>query len=185
MEIILIRHGKPQELPQTTLSPNDFGKWLMKYKKVGIDKKYPPNTTTKQCVKSSKVMISSDLQRSIESAKILGKTKKHIVDKNFREVEMPFSSWVFPKFSPTIWLILNRILWFLGYSKKCESYKNAKSRSIECAQKLQTLAKENQSIVLIGHCFMNRFIGKQLLHAGWLSSKRQQSGYWGVSICTK
>lgn len=185
MKIILIRHGRPTAVPKTLLSPLGFGHWLMDYKKVGIDKSSSPDKKTKGSVESSKLILCSDLTRSIESAKILGKSKQYIIDKSYQEVEMPFHSWVFPKLSPTIWVILNRTLWFLGYSKNCESYSNAKSRSIECAQKLQKLAKKNQSIVLVGHGFMNRFIGRQLLKAGWLGPKRQQSDHWGVNIYLK
>ena len=184
-KIILIRHGKPILQPQPPLSSADFGKWLSKYNEASIDENVSPNTTTRQIVESSEIIISSNLKRSIESAKILGITKKHIVDKTFEEVGMPYNSWVFPKMPPTLWIILNRTLWFLGYSKNCESYQDAKSRSIECAQKLQEIVKENHSIALIGHGFMNRFIGKQLLNAGWLGSKRPQSGYWKASIYLK
>ena len=185
MKIILIRHGKPVSQPQPPLSSADFGKWLSKYNEASIDENVLPNIATRQIVESSEIIISSNLKRSIESVKELGITKKHIVDKIFDEVGMPYNSWVFPKMSPTLWIILNRTLWFLGYSKNCESYQDAKSRSIECAQKLQKIVKENQSVALIGHGFINRFIGKQLLYAGWRGSKWQQSGYWKANIYLK
>ncbi|WP_223855443.1 histidine phosphatase family protein [Pseudomonas oryzihabitans] len=70
-------------------------------------------------------------------------------------------------------------------AKDSESYVQAKQRSRQAADKLAALAGGPDSILLLGHGFMNRLIARQLLRQGWLEVSKTGSGYWGFAVYEK
>ena len=51
--------------------------------------------------------------------------------------------------------------------KKLESKRDIKLRVTKAAQYLIKLVEEHDSVILIGHGIMNRFLVKELLKTGW------------------
>ncbi len=86
------------------------------------------------------------------------------------------------KLSPNIWLIIFRILWFFGYSRNCESYKDIKQRAKKASSKLIKLSKEHDKIILFGHGVFNRLILKEMISKGWKNTKKLESKNWGYGI---
>ena len=71
-----------------------------------------------------------------------------------------------------------------GYSRDCESVKEAKIRAGTAAEVLVEQAKEHFSVVLIGHGFLNRFIGNELHKKGLKRNERTSSKHWRATTYT-
>lgn len=183
MEISLIRHGKSQHTEMDRLTCAEFIDWMKKYDANGVYKKETYPKTTLKKISTAKVVITSDLERAIHSAKLLKPEKEIISDSIFREVEFPSLPSVFQniKLNPTIWAIFLRLLWFSGYSKECESLMEAKVRAKKASQKLVDYATEHGALVLVGHGFFNRLIGKKLRRNGWRGKRRTGLTHWNCT----
>jgi len=179
-QIVLFRHGKVSIKNNKKISAFKFQDWIEEYNNCDIifDKTVFKN---KEIVENSDVIICSNLKRSIQSAKFFNK-EILINDEIFNEVEIPYTKWSILKLSPNMWLIIFRILWFLGYSKNCESYKNAKQRAKKAASKLTKLAKEYNKIILFGHGIFNRLILREMISRDWEVTKKIESQNWGYGI---
>ncbi len=183
MEISFIRHGKSLLKDNKKKTCIEFKEWVKNYDLSGVleEKVLPPSTI--QRVADANVFITSDLKRSIDSAKLLRKEVHVVTDKLYREIELPVPStglWNI-KISPSIWLILLRCLWLVGYTNDCESYKSAKQRAKKAVGQLIEYAEEYQKVAVVGHGFFNMLMVKELLNLGWDGKKMISSKHWSVS----
>ncbi|WP_419962420.1 histidine phosphatase family protein [Psychrobacillus sp. BM2] len=183
MEISLIRHGKSQLLENDTITFAEFKKWNEKYDYNGVfeESTYPEITIEK--VATAKFVVTSDLKRSIVSASLLNPKTKTISDPLFREIELPANLTILfnIKLKPNNWAVILRLLWFCGYSNKCESFKQAKFRAKKATKLLISYAKEHKSIVLVGHGFFNMLIAKELRNMGWKGKRKSGAKHWSCS----
>ncbi|ENH96052.1 hypothetical protein J416_12644 [Gracilibacillus halophilus YIM-C55.5] len=178
MEISLIRHGKSKFTDNHPITGEEFKNWVKSYDDIGVFKEhlYPQETLNK--IQSVNIVISSDLKRSIESAKLLHQNINITSMPLFRETELPIPLIKGIKLNPNVWLFTLRCLWFLGYSRDCESIFNAKLRAQKAAQVLIEQAQEHKSIALVGHGVFNMFIRKELLKKGWIGKRKTSSKHW-------
>jgi len=144
----------------------------------GLDKGNMPTKSAIQKAAECSFSVCSHLPRSIESATFLKIVKPGLVSPLFRECEMPYSNWQFPKLPKTAWPILFRLLQVAGYSANAESYKEMKKRSNECALQLTDFARSYGSVLFVGHGVLNWFIHNQLLAMGWLGPKKSPKKHW-------
>jgi len=186
IEISLIRHGKSVLNGNKKKNCEEFKKWVNNYNLSGVveEKELPPSTLKK--VAHAKVVITSDLKRSIESAKILRNNVHIMTDTLFREVELPIPSSKLGniKLKPQVWSGILRCLWFCGYSNSCESYESAKERAKQAAGQLIEYAEEYHSVVVVGHGFFNLLLAKELIKRGWNGQKMKSSKHWSVTSYT-
>jgi len=183
MEISLIRHGKSLWTENKPITCQEFRNWVERYDSHGIfeERSYPLETLEK--IAAAKMIITSNLKRSMESAKLLNPNIQTISDTSFRETELPIPSatlWGL-KLQASTWAVLLRCLWFIGYSKGCESLREAEKRAEKAAILLVNYAKEHHHVVLVGHGFFNMLIAKELKKMGWNGARRTSSKNW---ICT-
>lgn len=180
MEIVLIRHGKPKIEMSGKVSASEFGAWLSEYNGAEIDKEYQPSIKAIERAKSCSYTVCSSLRRSVESAKLLSIEKPDLISDVFRECEMPYSNWGYPKLSKTLWPLVFRLLQLSGYSSNAETYKEIKERSKECATHLADLAQQHGSVLFVGHGVLNWLLHKHLLKMGWSGPEKSASSHWGV-----
>jgi broad specificity phosphatase PhoE len=178
LEIILIRHGKPRIDTSGSVSPAEFGKWVSDYDKAGIDKGHKPAASTIQKVSACSFTVCSNLPRSTESAELLNIAKPGLVSPLFRECEMPYSNWQYPKLPKTAWPLLFRLLQITGYSANAESYREMKKRSNDCAMQLADFARDHDSVLFVGHGVLLWFIHRHLLNMGWFGPKKSPKKHW-------
>lgn len=175
MEIILLRHGKPEVELSGYLNADEFKQLVYSYSQSGVQgspaKKLKEYFTTHY-------VVCSDLPRSIESVKKAGLNKIHLSEALFRETDIPHFDKSFLKLPVTAWLIMLRIMWLFGFKKNGESFSEAKNRAKDAASRLIDLAKENKKVILVGHGLMNRLIAKQLLFNQWQESDKSGKRYW-------
>lgn len=185
MKIILVRHGEPDMAEYTSGKDGTYGEWLKKYNASGIRQEMRPPEELLELIDEVDVLISSDLKRALDSARLLAGNKVIMQNPIFREFELPESKRKLPKFSPGIWSFIFRVLWFSGYSNKSENFTDAKKRIKLSADKLTDLAIKHSDVVLVGHGLMNRFIGAELKKQGWRKGRYGGKGYWSYFEYTR
>ena len=185
MEIAIARHGPPDAPPKQRLSAREFAHWVRQYNTSLLhhDARPPPSLLAyaEQCP----LLLCSKLARSLDSARALGVARPLIFDAIFDEAGMPSANWSAPKMSPRLWLVFFRLSWLLGYRKHSESVAEARRRAVTAAARLETLAREQGRILLLGHGFFNRMIVRELIKAGWAGPVRPSRHFWGLSVYRK
>jgi broad specificity phosphatase PhoE len=182
MEISLIRHGKSKSTENNRITCQAFIDWVKKYDHNGVfeENSYPEETLNK--IAAANIVITSDLKRSVESAKLLNPNIKAISVPLFRETELPTITKLWGvKLKPRIWALILRCLCFGGYSRGCESLSNAKGRAKKASELLVKYAQEHTSVVLIGHGFFNMLIAEELQKTGWKGKRKTSSTHWNCT----
>ena len=177
MEIVLIRHGKPIAAINPKLSAIGFMNWVVNYNASKVDAESFPSEGLRQLIQTH-FIVTSDLARAIDSVKICGGLEPHLVLDKLREMEIPSYKLPF-KLKAYTWLVLNRILWFIGVKNEVESFKEAKIRANNSAKELISLALQHNKVVVFGHGLMNKYIAKELEQFGWDSASEGKS-YWST-----
>ncbi len=162
MEIIIYRHAEPIVSGNEIISGHDFPLWVLRYNDSGIIKIEPQ-------VKKEKIVLTSNLKRSIETGKLIG--EKIIQNSIFCEAEVPLIKFPAIKMRAKFWLALSRFLWLFELKKNCELFKKAKQRAIQIVEKIESHLLESQRVVIVGHGFINRLIKKELIHRKWSLSQ--------------
>jgi len=182
LQIVLMRHGKPEIDTCLRVNALEFGAWVDKYNAAGVDAACQPPQTAIEQAKQCTFTVCSNLPRSLESAKTLGIERLGISDNMFREMDMPHAAWRFPKLSVLAWSVIFRLAWALGYSAGVESFKAAKERARSCAEHLASLASAHGTVLFIGHGSLNWFVAKNLKSMGWSCTEKPPREYWEFSV---
>lgn len=179
MRITLIRHGRPEFELVGSVRANELKYMIHAYNLSGIVD-VPPEKAI-NLLDKHKVVICSDLPRSLDSAKLMGASDVYVSSALYQETKIPYFSYFPIKLSVNVWLVLLRSLWFLGFSKNGESLLAAKHRAREAAQSLIQLAEQFNSVLLVGHGFINYLIAKELRKNKWSGPKQPGKNYWQFS----
>lgn len=181
MEIILVRHGKPVLPSLKNITASDFTHWITEYNQAGLCASSTPSHALLKQVADSKLVISSTLKRSIESAQAL-QASHHLSDPLFNEADLPVSNGAFLKLSPKYWAIYFRIAWLFGYSTNIESYRDTKARAFHAVNRLVELAHIHKKVLLVGHGVYNQMLANELRKHGWSGPKRPAAKHWSYAI---
>ena len=182
MKIVILRHGQPDFSQTGLMSSAEFKEWVRSYDESSIVSSSKPSSQLNELAKSSSLVVCSSLRRSVDSGKLLKDSDKILIDSIFNEAGLPTNDWCFVKMTSNLWLIILRIMWFLGYSSNSESRKEASVRAKKAAQLLNELSKKNAVLMLVGHGIINRLLGRALTDIGWKVQKDAQSNYWSYAV---
>lgn len=180
-QITLIRHAKVDIDNSRKINAHSLQKWVEAYDVAPIHTESLPAQETVALAQSADVVITSTLSRTIDSAKVLG-VDVYEENKIFNEAAIPEVNIPFLKLKPKIWLVILRVLLLFGLGKKDVSLKVSKMQANEAAQRLVTLSRKYDHVVLVGHGGMNWLIGKVLLKEGWILEGKWSHENWGVSV---
>lgn len=182
MEIAILRHGKPVIPNLKPLSAMGFSSWVRDYNLAPLSDSSRPTSEAQRFASRCCVIVCSKLRRSIDSAKALNGEKILVADELLAEAELPIAAWHRPKLSPGIWAVIFRVLWFLGYSRGSESFREAKARANRASKMLIALAEEHQSVLFVGHGVFNRLVANELRKAGWIGPNNPGSKHWAFGV---
>ena len=182
MEIILLRHGKPDFSAEKWIAIRDLPQMITDYNRSGVSQLAPEASV--KMAQNCEHIVCSDLLRSSQSAQLLGVEQIHLSESLFREADLPVTLWPSMKMSPYFWLVFFRILWFFGHSANGESIAQARVRAVTAMQQLYRLAQTHGRVLLVGHGILNQLIAKELLSYGWQGPKRPARDHWGYSRYT-
>ena len=183
MKIVLLRHGRTSLPPWPWIRAAELGNWIDSYNSAGIQDKLPPSKAlaiAEQC----RLIVTSDLLRSVESGRVLGSRTPMISDGLFREAGLPYRSAAFIRMPPYVWAVLFRLLWSFGFKTNGESIHAFRKRAQSAAMFLISLASEHDSVLLVGHGLINSYIARELLSAGWLGPGKTEIRHWGFTEYT-
>src|SRR3990172_9517644 len=120
MKIVLLRHGLTNLSPWPWIRACELGRWIAAYNRAGIQD-MPPSAAAMAVAGQCKVIVTSDLVRSVESGRVLGAGTPMMSEGLFREAGLPYGSTAFIKMPPFVWAMLFRFLWSFGFKTKGES----------------------------------------------------------------
>ena len=183
-KIILIRHAQVDIDNSKKVDSQTLQEWIELYDHAPIVKESLPTEITITLAQDADVVVTSTLSRAIDSAKVLG---VEVSEENslFNEALIPKVSMPYLKFRPKTWLVILRLLLFVGLGKKDTSFKASKTQAKNAAIHLETLTNAHETVTLVGHGGMNWLIGKALTQRGWIQEGKSGHGNWGVSIFSK
>jgi hypothetical protein len=191
IQITILRHGIP-DLPEWgKVHASKMPEWINAYNAAGVKNSVSPIVLKMINHSSHQFIVCSNLKRSIHSAKIIGYQSPHLVDAVFREAELPTIQIPFIRLTPHQWSMVFRGFWFIGVSTDIEPLAAFKQRVSSAAEQLIKSAEKHDSVLLIGHGVINRFISKALISKGWIGEKapngNQYHGYeyWEHAQYTK
>ena len=180
MEITLIRHGKPTFELKGKAKAREIGEIIRRYDLSGIEDEAPENA--KQRASACHFAVCSDFTRSLESAKALGFADILLSDPMFREIAIPHFKTGSLTMSVGAWGLVLRCMSVIGFSRNGESLAMAKQRAQIAASALIDMAHEYQSVLLVGHGFVNYFIAQELLARNWVGPTKPGGGYWEYGV---
>ena len=177
-KIILIRHGEPEVAIKKFYSRNEMLLYDEEYLNSNIKgfKKSPLEEV------QVKKVYHSPLRRAEHTAQLLFPKSELIADERFKEFERGVAYNLPLKLPLKLWKIISRGMWFLGFSKKAESFRKARKRVKANAEFLQNKALEEGTVVVVAHGFHNRFLTYYLKKIGWEISYSSGYGFLGVQI---
>ena len=175
MEIILLRHGKPDVELKGHFNASEIKQLVLEYAQSGVQDSPPVNLKDRFNIC---YVVCSNLPRSVQSANKLGINEIHISDALFKETDIPHFDQGIIKMPAMAWLTVLRVMWLFGFKKNGESLSQAKNRAKHATNKLIALAQENEKVILVGHGLMNRLIAKQLRLKSWQGPSSPGKKYW-------
>jgi broad specificity phosphatase PhoE len=181
MEIILARHGKPRLHQQTWVAPRQLADWIRAYNEADIVVEDAPAEMRAEAAKST-FIVSSPQRRCVESMRAIAPHRDMVIQDLFREPGLPHSQRGFPSLPLPLWTALLRGAWFLGYSANSESLAAAQERARSAADWLVELAREHQSVFVMGHGIMTALVAQELTRRGWRGPRHPAHGYWQFSV---
>ncbi|MDO6566682.1 histidine phosphatase family protein [Alteromonas sp. 1_MG-2023] len=179
-EIILVRHGKPLSAHNNKVNAVDYSKWVRAYDFSELDPSSKPGAPVDF---TNSYVIVSPLKRAKLSAAHLGAIKIDEELPNLKEMDIPYYKLPL-KLRAWHWVLLCRLMWFMGKTGRFESFKDAKKRVVELAEYLKLLSETQSKIILVGHGLTNRFLRKKLQAEGW-SLQAKDNKFWGVTRLTR
>jgi len=182
-QIIFIRHAKVDSENSKKIDAVSLKHWVDQYDNAAICADSLATQETKDVVSQADIILTSTLQRTIDTAKVLG-TAIYESNALFNEVAIPNITIPFFKFKPKSWLVIIRVLSLLGFGKAGASLKASKLQANEGSKRLMELSKEHDTVVLVGHGGMNWLLRKVLVKEGWTLEADPSSKNWGMTVLT-
>ena len=152
----------PKRLPSDRLRST-----ARRYNEAGIRATPRPSTRLRRQAGAAGVIVCSDAQRAVESARALDSTREPLIDPLFREAGLPVGTRVPLRLSFDTWVLIAGIAWFWGWSAGTEPLADARRRARSAAQRLMRLATRHRSVMLVGHGVFNALIAAELRRRGW------------------
>jgi broad specificity phosphatase PhoE len=181
-QIILVRHARPTYDTSSKVRGTELRKATAAYDASGIEAAVSALPTPHRPV----VLVTSDLRRSVESAKaFFPRLEVSMTDALYREAGLPSQ---FPLLSRRLrlrfssFVVAMRVLWILGLKSDVETFRQARQRAEQAADKLIELASPATCVILVGHGFLNRLIGRALRKKGWHVMNGQGDGFGAVAV---
>jgi broad specificity phosphatase PhoE len=185
MQIVLVRHGKPDGVSAAPISGHDIGRWVRHYDDAGITKALAPPAIVRELASSAACVVASDVRRAKESAAWLAASKTVRVDPELREAVLPDSIRISTRVPPGVWVIVARVAWWLNWSDSDETIAMTRHRAERVADRLGRFADEHGSVMAVGHGMFNRFVAAQLRRRGWRGPRTLAGGYWSAARFTR
>jgi hypothetical protein len=178
-KIVLIRHGLSAHVHAGWMDLAGFLKWREAYEAAGIDPRDTPPRELQSLISAAAVLVSSDIPRATDSARLLAPEKAVITPPLLRELELA------PPNLPRIRLPL--IGWALTYGLRMlvrgrgHVTPAEHERANDAADWLIALATAHGQVAAVTHHSFRSVLAKALATRGWQSTlPRRRSAHWSA-----
>lgn len=115
-------------------------------------------------VNNNVVVFTSVLPRAMNTAHYIFDSSGVSIISNpiFSEFDLDILKIPIIRLATKSWLFISRVAWFFGMKRRSSSFGDEKKRAKIASKILREHHKEYTTVVLVGHAFMNKFIGRQL-----------------------
>ncbi|MEQ1929167.1 MAG: histidine phosphatase family protein [Parvularculaceae bacterium] len=183
--IITARHGKPNLSRDMKVSSRGYGDWWARYDEAGLHPDEAPPAELVEIAARAKTVISSSLQRAVETARQVTRGEREIpADSIFIEAPLPPPpAPTFVKLRPGQWGVVSRAFWMLGYAPKgVETHRETWKRVDAVAGRLIEHSRSGD-VLLCAHGWLNWMIDRKLRSDGWRRTGRDRgNNYWSWRV---
>jgi broad specificity phosphatase PhoE len=180
--IVLIRHGQPDIALAPKTGHHGFRAYIDDYEAAGLDPASAPPAELRDLVRELGAVFSSGTKRADESARALAPSAELIADPLFAEAPLASPRIPLLKMKVPKWAVVSRVLWYVGFNPKIESYRRARRRAHQAADILIAKARNDGAAVLIAHGYFNYLIGAELRRRGFRQTGTHKARYWNAVI---
>lgn len=185
LRIFLIRHARPLVPDQGWFSASTARTYINDYDAAAVEA-FVLQHESIPYQHITKVYCSSLIRSQLTAKAIFGEQVTLVASPEFREFERKIAPLPWLRLPIKFWLVLARVLWFLGFNKRgIESFKQARQRARRCALLLAQDAQTNQNTILVAHGLLNHFIRRELLKLGWTDNLKEGHGFVAVNVVAK
>lgn len=189
MKIVLMRHGRPllhlEAMKNERKSAAQTGAVIRDYEFSGLDPMQQLPIASVDMADDCGAIFCSPMQRAIGSVQMLGLANDVTIQACFAESAHPYLEWRWPKLNFFTWCFLFRVAWFCGFAKNGEAISLARQRAQIGADMLAQAAQREQSVLLLGHGFINHLIAVKLKQGGWQKVQSTGRDYWSYMVLEK
>jgi broad specificity phosphatase PhoE len=181
--ILLVRHGR-SALPQKTLRLNaaEFRAWIESYHQHGIAVDSMPSESLLAEVRVVALVVCSNLPRAVESAHRIAPGRDVTVTPHLHEAGWPLpGNWAGLRLPLHVWDWSFHRLWHCGAHSVGESARAARLRARKVCGWLESLARKQSPILVVGHGTFNQFLATELRRHHWQGPRHPANDYWSVT----
>ncbi|CAM3693663.1 phosphoglycerate mutase family protein [Pontibacter korlensis] len=180
--IFLIRHARPL-LPHEGLFDVEAARsYISAYDTAQVEE-FVLQHETLPYQHVTKVYCSTLVRSQLTARAIFGEEVELLIDHTFREFERRIFTLPLMRLPIKVWLLSARLLWFLGFnSRDIETFRQARARARQAAEKLAQDALQHNTTVLVGHGLLNSFIRRELKRMGWKASIKGGNDFLSVHM---
>ncbi len=176
--IHLLRHGQPACLLRSGLSAQDYKSWVGAYDASRIVDLPPAWLEQWLAACDIRTVASSALPRAIALAKALVGDERIHISPLFNEAAVTFLPLPI-RMTSSQWTAMGPLAWLCGgMAEEDAAYFRQRVRA--AADELVRWSAKAPTL-LVGHGWINRAIGRQLLARGFVIQRRTQAGFWSLT----
>ncbi|HRK72341.1 MAG TPA: histidine phosphatase family protein [Micropepsaceae bacterium] len=182
MRIILVRHGEPKVDQQRWIGHKGFMAFMDAYRDAGLTPESAPPDHLAELTRGMTRVFTSELPRSIDSARALLPDAEFISDEVFTEAPLAPPRIPGLRLKVPGWAVVSRVAWHGGYSPRIENFRQARRRAQKALHILLDAAAEDGAAVLVGHGYFNAILGRMLRLKGFARTGSHRAEFWNTVI---
>jgi broad specificity phosphatase PhoE len=176
-KIVLVRHGRSAHVVTGFLDVAAFRKWRESYEAAGIDPTdrapAPLSAAAQQAV-----ILASDSQRAIDSARLLAPDREVLVSPLLRELSLDPPNVPF-RLPMSGWALAYGVRWLLRPHHHIKPEEIERARDV--AKWLIRTSQEAGSVIVVTHASFRSLVAKELRNRGWTCAlPRRRSRHWSA-----
>ncbi len=176
--ISLTRHGRPKIRREGWSGWNGFNAWWAAYESSDLDPTSLPPENLQQEAARATMLFMSPSQRAMETARAVCGERPVEVSELFLEAPLPAPPLPFFYMPVGVWWVISRFYWWLGFHGDFENRRETNVRAEIAADKLVEAAAKGD-VLLCGHGWFNRMVGRRLKRRGWRVVYNGGDAFWG------
>ena len=174
---MLVRHGRSSHTVTGLLDLAAFRQWRVAYEAAGIDPADRPPAELDYLAERAGVLVSSDIRRAVESARLLSAGRDVIASPLLRELALqaPPLRWI--RMPLLGWAVAVGVRWLF---RRSHATPEEEERVRAAADWLIELAVGDGDVLALTHASFRSVLAKELVRRGWRVMPRRTSSHWSA-----